>query len=123
MKRKLPWLIFVVSTAVLGATPDAGPYPPQLKSSPQQAQAAHLAAELLTRYHYKAIPLNNALSERIFDQYLKALDPERIFFVQPDIDQLSADRAKLGEAMLKEDLTVPFGNFNLFERRATERFG
>ena len=123
MKRKLLWLIFVVSTAVFGATPDAGPYPPQLKSSPQQAQAAHLAAELLTRYHYKAIPLNNALSERIFDQYLKALDPERIFFVQADIDQLSADRARLGEAMLKEDLTVPFGIFNLFERRATERFG
>ena len=122
MKRKLLWLVFVVATAAHGATPDAGTNPPQLKPSPQQAQAAHLAAELLTRYHYKAMPLNNALSEKIFDQYLKALDPEKVFFVQADIDQLSVDRTKLGEAMLKEDLTAPFDIFNLFERRATERF-
>jgi len=122
MRRNLLWLIFALSTAAHGAAPDGGAYPPEFKPSPQQAQAAHLAAELLTRYHYKAMPLNNALSERIFDQYLKALDPEKLFFVQSDIDQLSVNRTKLGEAMLREDLTVPFDMFNLFERRAAERF-
>src|SRR5215467_4080193 len=122
MKRTLLWLVFALSTAVQGASADTGIFPPELKPEPQEAQAAHLASEVLARYHYKAVPLDNALSEKIFDQYLKALDPERLFFVQSDIDQLSADRSKLGDALVSEDLTVPFGIFNLFERRAAERF-
>jgi carboxyl-terminal processing protease len=123
MKQKLLlWLILALSTAVQGATLDGGAYPPELKPLPQEAQAAHLAAELLARYHYKPMPLDNALSEKIFDQYLKSLDSEKLFFVQADIDQLSGDRTKLGDAMLKQDLTVPFAIFNLFEQRAAERF-
>jgi carboxyl-terminal processing protease len=122
MKRNLLWLVFALSTAVQGAPLDGGTYPPQLKPEPQEAQAAHLAAELLARYHYKAIPLDKALSEKVFDQYLKSLDPEKLFFVQADIDQLSADRTKLSDAILKEDLTAPFAIFNLFEQRAAERF-
>jgi carboxyl-terminal processing protease len=124
MKRNLLWLglVLALSTAVQGATLDGGTYPPELKPEPQEAQAAHLAAELLTHYHYKAMPLDNALSEKIFDQYLKSLDSEKIFFVQADIDQLSGDRTKLGDAIRKEDLTAPFAIFNLFERRAAERF-
>jgi carboxyl-terminal processing protease len=122
MKRNLLWLVLALSMAVQGATLDGVTYPPELKPVPQEAQAAHLAAELLARYHYKAMPLDNALSEKIFDQYLKLLDSEKIFFVQADIDQLSGDRTKLGDAIRKEDLTAPFAIFNLFEQRAAERF-
>jgi carboxyl-terminal processing protease len=122
MKRTLLWLLFALSTAVQGATLDGASYPPELKPVPEEARAAHLAAELLARYHYKAMPVDSALSKKIFDQYLKSLDPEKLFFVQADINQLSGDRTKLGDAILKEDLTAPFAIFNLFERRATERF-
>src|SRR6185436_3245186 len=73
-------------------------------------------------YHYKAPPVDSALSSRIFDQYLKALDPEKLFFVQADIEQLSADRTRLGEAILKEDLSAPFAIFNLYQQRSAERF-
>ena len=122
MKRTLLWLLFALSTAVQGATLDGGIYPPELKPAPEEAHAAHLAAELLARYHYKAMPVDSALSKKIFDQYLKSLDPEKLFFVQADISQLSGDRTKLGDAILKEDLSAPFAIFNLFEQRAAERF-
>ncbi|MEO8165578.1 MAG: tail-specific protease, partial [Betaproteobacteria bacterium] len=98
MKRILLWLLFALSTGVQGATLDAGLYPPELKPLPEESQAAHLAAELLSRYHYKAMPVDSALSQKIFDQYLKSLDPERLFFVQADISQLSSDRTRLGPA-------------------------
>ena len=122
MKRTLLWLLFALSTAVQGATLDGGIYPPELKPAQEEAHAAHLAAELLARYHYKAMPVDSALSKKIFDQYLKSLDPEKLFFVQADISQLSGDRTKLGDAILKEDLSAPFAIFNLFEQRAAERF-
>jgi carboxyl-terminal processing protease len=122
MKRTLLWVLFALSTAVQGATLDGGIYPPELKPAPDEAHAAHLAAELLARYHYKALPVDSALSTKIFDQYLKSLDPERMFFVQADIDRLAAYRTKLGDAILQQDLNVPFSIFNLYEQRAAERF-
>ena len=54
MKQKLLWIFFALATAAHGAPFDAGvPYPPELKPERQEAQAAHLTAELLGRYHYK----------------------------------------------------------------------
>ena len=96
--------------------------PRQLAPLQQQTQAAHLAADVLTRYHYKAVPLDDAMSKKIFDRYLKSLDPEKVYFVQTDIDQLASLRNTLADAILKEDLTGPFAIFNVYVQRAYERF-
>lgn len=122
MKQKLLWLVFALAMAAQGAALDTGTsYPPELKPEQAEARAAHMAAELLSRYHYKAVPLDDTLSGKIFDQYLKSIDPEKLFFVQADVDQLSGDRSKLGNAILKEDLAIPFTIFNLYQHRAVER--
>ena len=123
MKQKLLWIVLVFVAAAQAATLYAGTqYPADLQPIQQEARAAHLAAELLTRYHYKRIPLDSVLSEKIFDRYLKSLDPEKLFFVQADIDQISGDRGRLDDAILEEDLSVPFAIYNLYRRRAVERF-
>jgi carboxyl-terminal processing protease len=123
MKSKLLWLVFAFVTAAQGASLGSErPFPAALAPEPQEARAAHMAAELLSRYHYKAMPLDESLSGRIFDQYLKSLDPEKVFFVQADIDQLSDRRTKLGSDMVKDDLSAPFAIFNLYVNRASERF-
>ena len=113
MKLKLLGLLIAFVTAAHGAVlvPDAN-----------DAKAAHLATELLSRYHYKAVPVDESLSSRIFDQYLKALDPEKLYFVQADIDQFEGARNKLGVEMQNGELGRPFAIFNLYTKRATERF-
>ena len=123
MKQKLLWIVLVFVAAAQAATVYADTaYPTDLLPIQQEAQAARLAAELLTRYHYKRVPLDSDLSEKIFDRYLKSLDPEKLFFVQADIDKISADRARLDDAILEEDLSAPFAIYNLYRRRAFERF-
>jgi carboxyl-terminal processing protease len=93
----------------------------QLKPQTPQTQAARLTAEVLSRYHYKPIKLNDISSNKIFDNYLKSLDSERIFFIQEDLDQFSYARTKLDNALLEEDLTIPFSIFNLYQQRVTQR--
>jgi carboxyl-terminal processing protease len=123
MKLKLLWLVFALAAATQAASLELGtPLYPELKPTQQQSQAAHLAAELLTRHHYKATPLDDAMSEKIFDHYLKALDSEKIFFVQTDIDQLADFRTALDDAILNEDLRAPFAIYNLYAERVSERF-
>jgi carboxyl-terminal processing protease len=122
MKQKLLWLILALVTTVRAATLDVvAPNLPTLKPDVQEAQAAHLAAGLLSRYHYKAMPLDDAMSGKIFDQYLKSLDPEKLYFLQSDIDRLLVDRTLLDDAILTEDLSAPFEIFNLYEQRVAER--
>ena len=122
LKKKLIWWVLALTAATQVAAADSeASAPPLLKPEAQEAKAAHLAAELLSRYHYKAMPLDDALSAKMFDEYLKALDPEKLYFLQSDVDRLAADRTRLDDAILTEDLRAPFDIFNLYERRAVER--
>ncbi len=122
MGKKLIGFVLAMAAALQVAHADTElAYPPQLKPAAQEAKAARLAADLLSRFHYKAVPLDDALSSKVFDQYLKSLDPEKLYFLQSDIDRLAADRTRLDDAILTEDLRAPFAIFNLYERRAAER--
>ena len=124
LKQKLLWLVLGIAGLAQGAALDAGALlPAELKPERYEAQAAHLAAQVLSRYHYKAMPLDTELSGKIFDHYLKALDNEKYFFVQADIDRFAGERDQLGTAILKEDLRLPFSIFNVYEQRVVERFG
>src|SRR6218665_2290115 len=120
-KKLMGFLLTLTVTTLVVAADSEHAYPPPLKPAVQEAKAARLAAELLSRFHYKAVPLDDALSSKMFDQYLKALDPEKLYFLQSDIDRLAVDQTRLDDAILGEDLRAPFEIFNLYERRAVER--
>ena len=124
MKLRLLGILFALATGAHGVAFAANSQSATaLLPDSQEVRAAQMATQVLSRYHYKAVPLDESLSGRIFDQYLKALDPEKLFFVQSDIDQLSAGRTKLGVEMQNGDIGRPFTIFNLYVKRANERIG
>ncbi len=68
------------------------------------------------------MPLDDAMSQQIFDRYLDALDGDRLFFTQADIDRFGDCReTKLDDAIYDQDLSAPFAIFNLYEQRVGER--
>ena len=109
------------SVSTFAAVPDKAAADTQMKPMPGQTQAALWASKVLTRYHYKAVPLDDAMSEKIFDRYFKSLDAEKLFFTQADIDQYAAVRTKLDDAINGENLTVPFAIYNQYQQRFNER--
>lgn len=118
---KLLLVILALLVTTQAAAVDAPPAQnSELRPEQRQQQAAHLAADLLMRYHYKPLPLDELMSEQIFAHYLKALDPDKIFFAQTDVEQWRDMRKRLGEAILKEDLSIPFAVFNSYRQRALE---
>jgi len=95
--------------------------PPVLAPQKQQAQAAELSAKFLTRFSYKSVPLDDALSAKIMDRFIKSLDPDRVIFLQADIDKFMSDRSKIDDAIEREDLKIPFAIFNVYEQRIVDR--
>lgn len=93
----------------------------ELRPLPYEAPAAHLSAEILTHYHYRHLPLNDALSRKIFVTYLKRLDDEKMIFLKSDIDHFAPDRTRLDNAILDENLDIPFAIFDLYQKRMRER--
>lgn len=123
MYKKLIWLVLVFAAAVQANTPDVDrQLYPSLRPSQQQALAAHLTARIIAEHHYKPVALDDGLSAKIFDAYLKSLDPEKMLFMQDDIDRWREAKTQLDDAVLKDQLDLPFAIFNLYARRAIERF-
>src|SRR6056297_3284427 len=58
-----------------------------LSPTTEQRFTTRLASRFLTSYHYQSEDLDDALSERIFTQYLELLDPNRMYFLASEIEQ------------------------------------
>ncbi|MEO8809969.1 MAG: carboxy terminal-processing peptidase [Rhodanobacter sp.] len=114
--------VFAQSAADLGAGPKprkAATWP--LQSTPEQAQAAQLSARFLTRFHYDAQPLDDAMSARIYKAWFKQLDGDKVFFTQQDMDKFAPLKTRFDDAIWNSDLSAPFSVFNVYLQRAVER--
>ncbi|KAA1183749.1 tail-specific protease [Rhizobium tropici] len=120
MRMKYGLLCLFLAIAPSAYALEAGS-PPILTPLPQQAQAAHLSAEFLTRFHYRPVPLDDALSAKVMNRFIKSLDPDRIIFSQADIDKFMAGSTKIDDAINQEDLNIPFSIFNTYEQRVVDR--
>lgn len=114
------------SGALPGATdsPDQAPRKAStlpLKPTDDEADAAQLSARFLTRFHYDAQPLDDAMSARIYKAYIDQLDGEKVFFTQADLAKFAPLKDKLDDAIWNKDLSGPFSIFNLYVQRAIER--
>ncbi|HXS03953.1 MAG TPA: tail-specific protease, partial [Rhodanobacter sp.] len=114
--------VFAQSAADLGAGPKprkAATWP--LQPTPEEAQAAQLSARFLTRFHYDAQPLDDAMSARIYTAWFKQLDGDKVFFTQQDMDKFAPLKTRLDDAIWNSDLSAPFSVFNLYVQRAVQR--
>ena len=122
MRRTLIILTLLAASGIALAKPVAETAAPLLlKPTADQTEAAIWAMRFLSRFHYKPMPLDDAMSEKIFKSYVESLDAEHLFFTQADMDRFAEARDKLDDAIFERDLSAPFAMFNLYEQRVAER--
>lgn len=95
--------------------------PPVLEPLQRQEQAANVSAQFLSRYAYRPVPLDDALSAKIMNHFIKSLDADRMLFMQADIDKFMTENTKVDDAILGEDLRIPFSIFNVYSERLVGR--
>ena len=91
-----------------------------LKPSSDQVDAAEEISDKL-KYHYRKLAFNDALSSRVLDQYLKDLDPNRLYFVASDIKEFDRYRHLLDDQLSDGELEAGYTIFNRFQSRIEER--
>ena len=68
------------------------------KPSKEQVISDALVNSLET-WHYSPLALDDKLSQRVFDLYLKSLDPNKRFFLKSDIEQLKVYQFKIDDEL------------------------
>lgn len=93
----------------------------ELKQTPLQAKTAVEIVEQLSKKHYRNQELNDDLSSRYFDDYLKALDPAKNYFLKADIAEFEKWRTKFDDGLKKGDLSHAFAIYNRYNERVEKR--
>jgi carboxyl-terminal processing protease len=129
MKKILPILIplsLLVVVLLHGKTQDT-----QVKATYQQGdlqptdtqkKVERLVFGILSNYHYRKIPVNDSLSSKIFDAYIKNLDPNKVFFLASDVEEMEKYRLTIDEQLNMGDLTSAFQMYNRYQKRMLERY-
>jgi len=104
--------------------PDAPP-PQLLAAQASDGRIAFVAARLLERYHYRQHPLDDEYSERFFERYLDAFDPQHVHFTAADLAGFDHYRTNLDDLTLSRkenaDTSPAYEIFKRYLERLEQR--
>lgn len=92
-----------------------------LVPNPEHGKEALLITRLMLQNHYRKTPLNDSLSNVIFNNYINNLDNNKMYFVSSDIDYFRRYRDYFDNYLLTGNIDVPFQIFRLYRERSLDR--
>jgi len=95
---------------------------PILAPESQHATSSKRVTAQFTRAHYTQVKMDDALSEKIFDRYIKQLDYARNVFLATDIEDFQKHRFEFDRIIARGKLDVAYEIFNLNLQRRLERY-
>lgn len=92
--------------------------PGKEKKNPQKdALLMEMIFIIIQNGHYAPAKIDNAFSEKVFDSYLEALDPNKRFFTQEEIDKLTPYKHLLDEQIQERSLLFFDLSYELLQKR------
>ena len=82
---------------------------------------SRIVAKLMQDDHLSKRKLDDTISTRAFEMFIKNLDPTKSYFLQSDIDEFSKWKTELDDQMLKGEYLAAFEVFDRFLQRVDER--
>jgi carboxyl-terminal processing protease len=103
--------------AVGSATTSARPTEPSV----EDRQITGAVTALMQKTHLSGQQLDNTISARCMDTFIKELDPLKLFFYQSDVDEFMLNRTVLDDLFRRGDIRFAYQVFNRFLTRVDER--
>lgn len=92
-----------------------------LTLSPRHNFELTLINKMLKRFHYKKFKLDDSFSEKILKQYIKQLDPSKVYFTQMDIDAFNLYQHKFDDFIEDGNTDIAVSIFKTYQQRVKER--
>ncbi len=114
MIRKKYIIPFVVALSILISIPL------NANNDPKDKVLLTILKYVLTQGHYQPQEIDDAFSERVFNDFIDRLDPSKRYFLQADIDEFSEFKTKIDDQIKDENLSFFFLVHNRFQQRFDE---
>jgi len=87
----------------------------------KQIEVCRQLVGLVSTYNYKKVPLNDSLSQVVYDAYLKSIDASKIYFYEDEVNRFKSDRNNYDDFLLDGNLVQPYTMFNIYMDRYINR--
>jgi len=84
-------------------------------------EQSKLIYQLLSKYHYQKIPLNDSLSEKILKKYINSLDPNKEYFYSSDINYFNQYKYQMDDYVISGYLEPAYEIFTVYNERVQNR--
>lgn len=114
----LPLAIALAATQNKPNTPASALVPTESQAIASNLMYLHLSG---SNFAYRPLPLDDALSLQIYNNYLKSLDENKIFFLASDIEKIKYYESHFDDAIKDKDLNPAFDIFKTYINRVDNR--
>ena len=92
-----------------------------LQPKPYYSRIEELVAKIFSRYHYRPVKLNDSLSSIIYNNFIKSIDYNKMYFLKSDIEKFAPLRTKLDDDLKAGIVNPPYEIFNVYKKRINSR--
>ena len=94
---------------------------PLTKPSYKDSVVSKLVSQLVQRQHFTQHPLDDEISNRGLTQFLKTLDPLKLYFLESDIEGFLKKKNDVDDMVKKGDLTFAYDVYRVYLERVNQR--
>ena len=109
----------VITTGVVVVAPYVWARP--VKQTKNDERIAFIVSSEMINKHLSKRRLDDEVSKRAFEMFLKRLDAMKLFFLQSDIDNFSSEKLSLDDKVKRGDVSFAKRVYDVFIKRAEER--
>lgn len=121
------WAVKKCALALMFVVPVAAAIPPEheiselpeLEQEAQHDTASERITSYFTRYHFRSLPLDNELSEKIYSRYFELLDYSKMFLLKKDVEAAEEYRHLFDDMLKQGELDVAF---DIYQKSLERRF-
>ena len=84
-------------------------------------EQSKLIYQLLSKYHYKKVDVDDSLSVKILKKYIESLDPNREYFYKSDIDYFNQYKMQMDDYIISGYLEPAYEIFTVYHQRVKDR--
>ena len=84
---------------------------------------AKLVCDLVSQQHVSKAPIDDSISEKLVDRYIKTLDPTKLYFLKSDINELYKYRTQLDDLLKVGNVEFAHKAFEIYQSRMEQLMG
>ncbi|MDB5338474.1 MAG: carboxyl-terminal protease [Planctomycetaceae bacterium] len=88
---------------------------------PEFTQITKLVCQMIEKEHLIRSPINDVIAGRTVDHFIKELDPQKLYFLQSDVDEFNQVRTTLDDSVKQGNIDWAYSTFKRYLERLTQR--